>query len=153
MPLTRGAILPAGRIRQEQPCLRRQEAESRRQDSHHRVRNAVHPDLPAYYVAVGVALLPPVNVSENDDLVSLQRCLLFQKTPPHRRPRPQRREELRRDARNLLAARGPGIPYDRRPVSENGQRPKRRNPSAAFVIVRGGGAVPIHAGLWVRVED
>jgi hypothetical protein len=66
VPLAGSAIFRPRREGKVEARIGREEAKAGGQDTGHRVAKSVYAELSADYVRVGIEMLPPVSVGEND---------------------------------------------------------------------------------------
>src|SRR5258707_13612134 len=107
--------------------------EAGRQYADHVFWNTVHANLLADHMWVGVEALPPIEVSQNGDVVSLIGGLRFRESAPECGPDTEGGEKLRRHYRDLPAFRGAGFTNNPGPVAIHRERGQGWNGAAAFV--------------------
>src|ERR1019366_7733977 len=111
----------------------------------HGFRNAVHADLVADHVRIGVEALAPIDVGQNGDVVGFIGSFGFRESAPETRPDTERSEKLGRDPRDLRAFRGAGLANNPRTKVVERERCESWNAAAPFVVIGDGGAIAVDA--------
>ena len=154
MALLRSALLQPGPYRQEKPRFRGEEAKIRRQHADDLSWDAVHAEVAAEDVWIGIKALAPVGVGHDGDSVVFRHGRFrFGEAATHHRIDAKRREKFRRDAHDFFLLGRTGFADDFAAVAKDGKAREGRDVAAPLVVIGDRRAVVLDSGFRIGVED